>query len=146
MIELKLQDEVDKKALETIEHFDSILKSGQFTAVQCNHILGLMQTAFSGLLSCDVDGMFLEFISDASSRLKVGDGWRLTLTRIYTAPERPHKIVSISGTTLSLKTHKHPAPSDFSRAFDTYSEAIARASAIHEKLLMCGYRLIGAKK
>jgi hypothetical protein len=146
MRDINLQDEVNRKGLETLEHFDLILKSGQFTADQSQHILGLLQTAFSGLLSSDVDGLFVEFITEMSSRLKAGDGWKITLTRIYAAPDRPHKIVTISGATLSLQTHKRPAPSDFSRVLDTPSEAFARSGLIHEKLLQGGYRLIGARK
>ena len=66
MSEIVLQDEIDRKALEAMEGFSEMAGSGHFTPEQLLRVLGLLQTSLNGVLSSDVAGLFLEFMTESS--------------------------------------------------------------------------------
>lgn len=146
MSQIVLQDEIDRKALEAMEGFNEMAGSGHFTPDQMLRVLGLLQTSLNGVLSSEVSELFLEFMTESSEALRVSPSWLVTMTRIYDKPGADKMVVTITGTTLALKSCGTPSLSDFSRKFDLHEEAIAYAQRVHELMLSKGYRLLGKKK
>lgn len=146
MSEIVLQDEIDRKALEAMEGFSEIAGAGHFTPEQLLRVLGLLQTSLNGVLSSDVAGLFLEFMTESSEALRIAPSWLVTMTRIYDKPGADKMALTISGSTLTLKSCGAPSLSDFSRKFDLHEEAVAYAQRVHELMLSNGYRLLGKKK
>lgn len=62
-----LQEEVDRKAFESISSVITMLESGLIAPAQCDLFLNILQIAFSGIVS---DGDICDILTDASKSLK----------------------------------------------------------------------------
>lgn len=137
MTEIDLQTEVDRKALDAILQAAELIEEGELTRPLADRLLNILQTAFNGITSKEVDT--LGMLTELSEYNRQTPQWpTIYLRRYANAKGQVTLTLSVIDTAFAMKI-AGTTPSAVSKEFDTHAEAMRFAGLKHKQVVERGY-------
>lgn len=142
-MEIELQDEIDRKALEALDLVNNLIADTGISREHLNEMLHILQTSFNGIVSRHIE--YGSLLTEASEIMKARLDWDLKYRRVYRHETHGLFCVSVSGSTLKMAGVNNKTPYDYEKTYSLPSEAFRRADKAHDYLIGWGFKL-GAKR
>ena len=141
---IDLQDEIDRKALETLELVLDLISEGGLTRAQADALLHAVQTGFGGVTSSSAD--INSLLTEASLFVAGSPDWQCVYARHYRCRDGHLYRMTISNCTLKFSRTDAPSSMDFVLEFGSQQDAFRMANLKHEQLREAGFRIGRRKK